>query len=299
MTLKHKIGATTPGRHRAAVLDEFIRARTLGAEALQMLFPTLPTPRPLDEFFPSPLAITPRRSGKISVTHTTLTESTPIIGARQAVLRGIQRVDFGLRGGPLRIHELRDGNHGVWMTDLPEELHQIAEMIHTVKPAGHVLVGGLGLGILVHRLYALSEVERITVVERSRDVINLIAPTLLRTGAKIVHSDIRTYLRRSRQAFDCFLLDTWQGTSESTWWNEVAPLKRIIRRRWGHGVPVHCWAEDIMAGQVLTKLVGPDRNWYYEKLPPRMSVEDAAHFFDRVGAGDWEERWGSLVRMRP
>ena len=63
------------------------------------------------------------------------------------------------------------------MTDLPEELNQIEEMLYHVKPQGRVLVGGLGLGIVAKRLTEIIGVKQVVVVEKAKEIINS-APTV-------------------------------------------------------------------------------------------------------------------------
>lgn len=282
------------------MMQEWKRSREVGQQAHEMIFNQQPDGHvPIEEFLPSPLSIPVGKSGPSSITHRIVAEQTPVIGMRQALMRGCRPVMLALEPGlPLIIHELRERG-GIWMTDLPEELHQIAVMLRQVRPYGRVLVGGLGLGLVAHYLARLLEVREITIVERSAHVIKLIKPHLPpRYRGAVVQSDIAKFLRTSGRRFDYYLLDTWQGTSESTWWDEVIPLKRIIRRRWASAPTVHCWAEDIMAGQVLEKLASTRRNWYYEKLPPDMSAEEAAHFFRDVGLPAWEKQYGNAVGQR-
>ena len=287
-----------PSRQAAAQPDDLLvewqRSRLEGARALRLAFKPSRGPLPLRAFLPSPLSIPPGRSGKISIQHRSVSE-TPIIGRRQALLRGVRPVMLHLLNGPLVIHELVDEDHGLWMTDLPEELHQIACMLRELRPSGRVLVGGLGLGVVARRLSRMARVREVVVVERDADVIRLIAPGLPRK-VRVIEGEIRHFLEATSNRFDFCLLDTCQGTGESTWWEEVAPLKRIIRRRC-LAPAIRCWAEDIMAGQVLPKLCSAQRDWHYKKLPPSMTAEEAAFFFTGVGARNWEERYGRMTKI--
>lgn len=275
-------------------LADYADSLQTAADAMEMLFPR-PRAMPLETFFPSPLSIPPRRAGRLEIARDMVTGSTPIIGARQAVLRGVRPVTLRLRA-PLTVHMLRERGRGTWMTDLPEELHQIAEMIAAVKPAGRVLVGGLGLGILVHFLARRPEVEEVVVVERSAQVIKLVEPHLPRGPAKIkvLRGDIYNYAHVATAPHDFFLLDTWQETNETTWWKEVLPLKRAIRRYWRHAV-IHCWAEDIMAGQVARALARPGRYWHHANLPSPMTAAEIAYFIGHAGALNWEMRYAPLL----
>lgn len=72
-----------------------------------------------------------------------------------------------------------------WMVDDPP--HWWAMEDHARFYHGHVLVAGLGLGLICHTLAANPKVTRITVVEREKDVIELVAPCL--PAVEIEHGD--------------------------------------------------------------------------------------------------------------
>jgi len=246
----------------------------------------------------SPIDLPEGVSGKVSIVHRTIEEKVPVIGMRQAILRGLCPTT-GVLAAPRRIHELREEGQGVWMTDQPEELNQIAEMMATVDPRGDVLVGGLGLGIVAATLATRVGMDRIVVVERSADVIKLCHPPLREPDPddyEVVRADVLAYLLDSATPrFDFYLLDTWQGTSESTWWEEVMPLKRAIRKRWGGDPIIHCWAEDIMDGQIQRAVACGNRTWYYECLPEVMSPASIKRFTRDVGRPEWEKRYGAAL----
>jgi len=242
------------------------------------------------QWFTSPLKLKERESGKARISHRIIPkgEKVTIVSARQAILRGITPVS-GTVQKPLRIHELSHADHGVWMTDLPEELNQIGELMHTVQPFGRVLVGGLGLGVLAK--VASQRAEQVVVIERDKDVIELCSAR----GYTVIEADIAEYLRTSTERFDFYLLDTWQGTNEGTWWSQVFPLRRAIRRKWGRKPVVHCWAEDIMQGQIFRSLVSKLPHWYYTGLPMPMSEGVARRFLSNVGMPAWEKAYGAAV----
>ncbi len=264
--------------------------------------------------YKSPIDLSERTIGKFSVKHRVVTGKTPVIGMRQAYARGIFPINAKLNE-PLLIHELHEKEHGLWMTDLPEELNQIEEMLYNVKPQGRILVGGLGLGITAKRLTEITGVKSVTVVEKSKEVIKLCANGAYET----VCSDVMEYITAPAPIpYDCFLLDTWGGTNEGTWWDTVMPLRRAIRNRWGMKPVVHCWAEDIMLGQVKQSLVIDDmkrkmlqlhnsekgkkkltlqdcRTWYYKYFPVDMTPKQADWFLQHVGEPVWERRYGKMI----
>ncbi len=73
------------------------------------------------------------------------------------------------------------------------------------------------------------------------------------------------------------------------------PLRRLIRQRWGAKPVVHCWAEDIMQGQILRTLTGKPPHWHYTGLPMPMSTAQANAFLKDVGLPTWEQRYGHII----
>lgn len=268
-------------------------------------------------WYKSPIDLPERTIGKFSVKHRVVTGKTPVVGTRQAYTRGITQLNAKL-DEPLLIHELHEEEHGLWMTDLPEELNQIEEMLYNIKPQGEVLVGGLGLGIVAKRLTEIVGIKSVTVVEKSQAVLKLCANGAYNT----VCADIQAFLEGNsalhQNPFDFYLLDTWGSTNESTWWGTVMPLRRAIRNRWGSKPVVHCWAEDIMLGQVKRSLVIDDmkkemlkqhndssgkppirlescRGWFYKYFPVNMTPKQADWFLKNVGTRQWEKRYGEMI----
>lgn len=247
----------------------------------------------IPQWYSSPIDLPERQKGTMRVRHSIIPigEELNIVGMRQAFLRGASPVR-GKTAQPLRVHELIEEGHGLWMTDLPEELNQIAEMLYDVRPQGRVLVGGLGLGIVATALLARPNVRDVLAIERSQDVVDLCR----QPGYRVHVGDLLQYLEGAEQEpFDYYLLDTWQGTNECTWFKEVLPLRRAIRRRHGKRPVVHCWAEDIMLGQILRSLEHARPHWYYSYLPTLMQPAERRWFVRNVGLPSWEKKYGVAI----
>lgn len=246
------------------------------------------------QWYGSPIDIPECSSGKVRVRHRIIQtgKQVDIVGVRQAFLRGRMPI-VGVVKNPLRIHELSHSKHGVWMTDMPEELNQIAELMYEAAPAGRVLAGGLGLGILAQTLAARQGVNSVTVVENDKDVVKLCGRTDL--GYRLALTDIARFLTTTKECFDYYMLDTWQGTNEGTWWRSVMPLRRVIRQRNGERPVIHCWAEDIMVGQIVRTLTSKPPHWLYTGLDMPMTPHAAHAFVDGVGLPWWERRYGDIV----
>lgn len=81
------------------------------------------------------------------------------------------------------------------MSDTPTEIREHGAALANAH--GHVLIVGLGLGVLVSALLAKPDVESITVVEIDRDVIALTGPYYAdHPKVKIVNADILAYARQ-------------------------------------------------------------------------------------------------------
>lgn len=109
-----------------------------------------------------------------------------------------------------------DGNdtEGLWMSDTPNEYYSMWEMVARVKPP-RVLVGGLGLGLLVHLLALRSDITEIIVVEKNPDIIAMVSKYLPEKKVRVINSDFMVYVRSQEQAvaFDTVIADIWKGQS--------------------------------------------------------------------------------------
>ena len=112
---------------------------------------------------------------------------------------------------------LEDGNE--WMTLTPVDLDTSDEAIE--RAHGRVVTFGLGLGYYTYMVSERDEVESVTVVEKSRDVIALFRQYILPQFShpekvRIVEADAFEYAERSMPAegFDVAFVDTWRDASD-------------------------------------------------------------------------------------
>ena len=106
-----------------------------------------------------------------------------------------------------------------WMTITPNEVETMREPIS--KSRGKVLTLGLGLGYFAFHASEKPEVERVTVVERSRDVIEIFMTYLLpqfphADKIEIVEADAFQYMQKElpRRGFDYVFADLWHDASD-------------------------------------------------------------------------------------
>lgn len=240
----------------------------------------------------SPLSVPEARSGTLQIKHETIKRGwCDLVSMREAFMTGRRmcrvRVDQ-----PLRVHLLVDEDNGVWMTDKPQELRQMWEFVEDADPRGRVFVGGLGLGLVATMLSRRGHL--VTVAERSANVIKLMGPHSARESYKVVRASVEVYIaQRKTWPFETTYFDTWQATSEGTWWEDVLPLRRQLANKFGK-LRVFCWAEDQMLGQVRRVILSGARHWHYAGLPEDMAPAEVEWFLANVGLPEWEVLYGHI-----
>ena len=121
---------------------------------------------------------------------------------------------------------LENGNE--WMTLTPVDLDTCEEAIEAA--GGKVVTFGLGLGYYAYMAAMKDEVESVTVVELSPDVIRLFKEHILpkmpcRDKIKIVNMDAFKYAEEvmPTEGFDLAFVDTWRDASDG------APMYRRMK----------------------------------------------------------------------
>jgi hypothetical protein len=122
---------------------------------------------------------------------------------------------------------LENGNE--WMTLTPVDLDTCEVAI--AEAHGKVVTFGLGLGYYAYMASEKEEIESVTVVELSEDVINLFKTHILpqmknRHKIKIVNSDAFEYAEKimPKENFDYAFVDTWRDASDG------APMYERMRK---------------------------------------------------------------------
>lgn len=112
---------------------------------------------------------------------------------------------------------LENGNE--WMTLTPVDVDTCEEAIK--RAHGRVVTFGLGLGYYTYMASMKDEVESVTVVERSEDIIKLFSELILpkfekKEKVKIVNLDAFEYAERvmPSENFDFAFVDTWRDASD-------------------------------------------------------------------------------------
>lgn len=140
-----------------------------------------------------------RRCGSAAITHT---EYAP----GYYPMEGVAGYWFWHNRRRLPVTALQIHGRAVMVDD---PLHWIGMQRLAAAASGKVMVGGLGLGLLVHHLLRNAGVASIDVIEASEDVIRLVSPLLPTDGrVSIVHDDILAEPWRDK-SYDTIVNDVW------------------------------------------------------------------------------------------
>ena len=119
----------------------------------------------------------------------------------------------------------------VIMSDTPSEIGDHLYFIH--KATGNVLINGLGLGWVIEALFHKKDVETITVIEKSEDVINLAADHYKNKCPKnkkilIIHADAIEYKSKKGERYGAVWHDIWDNICA----DNLEEMK-ILHRKYG------------------------------------------------------------------
>jgi hypothetical protein len=110
------------------------------------------------------------------------------------------------------------------MSDTPAELRDLLPLKCAAR--GLVLINGLGLGIAADLCQRLDTVAHVTVIERSLDVIALVAPTLANPKLTIIHADAFTWVPPRGTRYDAVWHDIWPSLCA----DHLPEMSRLHRR---------------------------------------------------------------------
>jgi len=132
----------------------------------------------------------------------------------------------------------------VIMSDTVDECCDLLPIIGRHN-AAHVLVGGLGLGVVLGALLQREGIKEIVVVEIEQDVINLVGPhyTALASSRgvrlEIVHADLFEWSPKRGTRYDAVWLDIWPDICA----DHLAGMQKLLRRFRGRSPWVRAWCQ--------------------------------------------------------
>lgn len=105
----------------------------------------------------------------------------------------------------------------IWMAIIPHEINTMKRAIDQAQ--GRVVVLGLGLGYYPFMISRKTNVERIIIVEKDKEIINIFNKHLLpyfsnRNKIEIIHADAYDYLAKHHLNFDFAFFDIYRSSND-------------------------------------------------------------------------------------
>jgi len=118
-----------------------------------------------------------------------------------------------------------------WMTDDPTHWEHIQQYAHRLGLRGckYILVGGLGLGLILHAFARRMPWVHLTVIERNKDIIELMRERIP-SNAIVIHDDFWNAIGRSWPLADGVFVDLWRGPLEDNV-SDVIARARLVEAR--------------------------------------------------------------------
>ena len=175
----------------------------------------------------------------------------------------------------------------VWMLDAPSEMNTIEP--YAKKAKGKVLTFGLGIGFYVYMALLNDDVESVTIVERSPEVIQLFN-TVLRPQfpqnkeVVIIHGDAFDYFNEDTlNQYDSVFVDIWQSNEDG-----LEMIERLLEQYNPPFEQVDFWIEsscmEIMHALVFMVLKGMIENKVYKNKDPMINriVGKINHYLHQI-----------------
>lgn len=148
-------------------------------------------------------------NGNIKITPYTFKEEDDFLFNLRAVRDGgdiFRMVD----GDYVRLHV----NGELMMSDTRMERLSNSKFISSAH--GRILIAGLGIGLVLRNIFdnpkKISDIEEVIVVEKEKDLIDIVGPKFSNPKLEIVHADIWNYVPEGK--FDVIYFDIWQDICE-------------------------------------------------------------------------------------
>lgn len=113
---------------------------------------------------------------------------------------------------------------------------------------GKVLIGGLGIGLILLEIQDKLEVEKIVVVEKHKEVIDLVKDQLpLNEKVQIINADVWEYTPTER--FNTIYMDIWNYINTDVYRDSMKPLiaryrKLLVPKQEDSNRFIDCWCRN-------------------------------------------------------
>lgn len=135
--------------------------------------------------------------------------------------------------------------HKVVMSDSEFDKYTNSNIIRIAF--GHVLIGGLGLGMIILPMLKNENIKKITVVEKEQDIINLIYEHIKHFDTddklEVISDDIFKIEFPKTLKFDTMYFDIWNNVCGDNY-EQMKILKKRFKKNRAKNANVSCWEED-------------------------------------------------------
>ncbi len=170
------------------------------------------------------------KSGNWSIETFEVTKQESDLSRIRSIFRPLEAVEAGHYKRLVRSGE-------VIMSNTQMELRTNSAIMHRAK--GHVLINGLGLGVVLAHILSKPEVESVTVIEKSEDVIKLTAPHFKDKRLTVIHADAYDYKPEPKKRFAAVWHDIWDDICS----DNLASMTKL-KRKYGRRTDWQgCWSE--------------------------------------------------------
>ena len=106
------------------------------------------------------------------------------------------------------------------------------------KAAGNVLINGLGLGMALHAALLKDTVKHVTVIEKSPDVLAMIAPDFIGERVTFIEADAFAFQPPKGVRYGAVWHDIWPTVSE----DNLPEMHKLVRKYARRAAWQGCWA---------------------------------------------------------
>lgn len=129
---------------------------------------------------------------------------------------------------------------GVVMSDTPAEAYENLDFVQ--RAHGRILINGLGLGLVLKAILNKPDVEHVTVVEISEDVIKLVAKHYACDKLTIINADAFEHEIPEDVMYNLVWHDIWDGICAD---NKEA-MDLLHNKYAGYALWQGCWSEELI-----------------------------------------------------
>ena len=158
--------------------------------------------------------------------------------------------------GSIYVTVLKEGNK-VWFTDEPRQMYALAD-IGLFRAFGHVVVGGLGLGLIHSFLHYNPLVTYVTTIEIAPELETLVWPHVRHWDYKLIVGDFYKELPKMAEQgihVDTIILDFIFGYQDDRTWAELNKQREFCSRYYPNAQFLEHGYQGRMDEEVVHRLV--------------------------------------------